>query len=101
MENAGKTLPKIKAKRDKQGVSEDVQDLINDRWKAVQELDIEKAKELNKEVYKQRKREQKIEKLESVSKDLDVRNKWLGIRYMKKDHKPIPYAIRKTENGRK
>ena len=49
MENAGKTLQKIKAKRDKQGVSEDVQDLINDRWKAVQELDIDKAKELSQQ----------------------------------------------------
>ena len=46
MENAGETLPKIKAKRDKPGVSQHMQDLIEDRWKAVEELDIEKAKEL-------------------------------------------------------
>ena len=101
MENAGKTLQKIKAKSDKQGVSEHVQDLINDRWKAVQELDINKAKELKKEIFKQRKIEQTIKKLESVKSDIDVTSKWLGIRYMKEDHKPIPYAIRKSENGRK
>ena len=35
MENEGKTLATIKAKRDKMGVSEHMQDLIKDRWKAV------------------------------------------------------------------
>ena len=38
MENAGTTLPRVKAKRDKLGVTEHMQDLIMDRWKAVQEL---------------------------------------------------------------
>ena len=62
MENAGKTLPQVKAKKDKPDISEHMQDLINDRWKAVIDLDINKAKELNKEIYKQRKREQTIKK---------------------------------------
>ncbi len=60
-------------------------------------MDIELANNLNIEIYKQRKREQKIKKLESVKTDLDVRNKWLGIRYMKKEHKPIPYALTKAK----
>ena len=67
----------------------------------MENLDIELAKELNKEIYKQRKREVRIKKLESVREDLDVRTKWLGIRYMKKEHKPIPYALRKAEGKRK
>ena len=78
-----------------------MKDLCRDRLEAVKKLDLDLAKELNKEIYKQRKREHTIKKLESVKKDLDVRTKWLGIRYMKKEHKPIPYALQKKEGKEK
>ena len=38
--------------------------------------------------------------LEIIDKDLDVRDKWAGIRELKKPYKPIPYA-QKTNDGRK
>ncbi len=80
MENIGKTSPTVKAKRDEPGLSTQMEGLCRDRLKAVENMDIEIAKNLNKEIYKQRKREQNIKKLESVKTDLDVRDKWLGIR---------------------
>ena len=62
MEHEGKTLPTIKAKRDKPGLSEHMEDLCRDRLEAVKKMDIDLAKELNKEIYKQRKREQQSTK---------------------------------------
>ena len=76
-----------------------MQDLLRDRGEALKSLDIEKAKELNKEIIKQRKREKKIRILESVKKDLDLRDRRLGLRNLRKDYQPIPYSLRKEEHG--
>ena len=100
-EDVENTLPKIQAKRNKTEISEEVQDLLRDRGEALKSLDIEKAKELNKEIIKQRKREKNIRILESVKKDLDLRDRWLGLRNLRKDYQPIPYSLRKEENGEK
>ena len=85
----------VKAKGNKLGTSEYIEDLIGDREKTVNEFDIEKAKGLSKEIEKQRKSEKKIRTLESVDKDLDVREQFLGLRHLRKGYQPIPYALKK------
>ena len=37
--------------------------------------------------------------METIDKDLDPREKWAGIRELRKQYKPIPYAQKK--DGRK
>ena len=74
MEATEEILPKITMNKKKREISEDLKDLIDDRGKALLQGEIEKAKELNKEAVKQRKRERKIEQLESVKKRLRPEN---------------------------
>ena len=69
MEATEETLPQITTNRNKREISEELKDLIDDRGKALLKGEIEKAKELNKEAVKQRKRERQIEQLESVKKN--------------------------------
>ena len=35
-----------------------------------------------------------------VDKDLDVRDRWMGIRYLKKGYQPIPYTIKDEKGNR-
>ena len=94
-------LPKIIAKENKTGISEELEDLIKDRMQAVKELKIEEAKNLNQEIENQRRREKKIKTLESVDKDLDLRDRYLGLRRLKGEYKPMPYCLKKEEGGEK
>ena len=38
--------------------------------------------------------------LEMVSKDLDIRDRWMGIRALKKGYQPIPYRLKNTHGRR-
>ena len=38
--------------------------------------------------------------LDMVDKDLDVRDRWMGISYLKKGYQPIPYTI-KDDKGKR
>ena len=38
--------------------------------------------------------------LEMVSKDLDIRDRWMALRLLKKAYRPIPYTL-KTEEGKR
>ena len=53
--NAGNTIPKNKARRDKPGISQHLEDLIKDRLNAVERMDIDpKLINLVKQLYKKR-----------------------------------------------
>ena len=45
----------------------------------------------NREFIQSRKQDKKIRILESVSKDLDIRERWLGVRELKRKYNPTPY----------
>ena len=83
-------LPKFIARREKRGISEHLLRLISDRKLALATLNIERCKEIDKEVQATRRRERRDHIRNSVAKDLDLRDRWTGIRNMRKEYKPIP-----------
>eukprot|EP00973_Karenia_brevis_P004309 590674-Karenia_brevis.AAC.1 len=54
---------------------------------------------LNKDIKKSLKVDKKSYTLNTVKQELDVRDRWAGIRALKKEYHPNPYN-RKDENGR-
>eukprot|EP00975_Prorocentrum_lima_P058252 12226006-Prorocentrum_lima.AAC.1 len=50
------------------------------------------ASELTRVIRNIRKQEKKAQLLHTVSKELDIRDRWLGIRQMKKGYCAMPYA---------
>ena len=58
-ENVDTNLPKIKAKKKQEGISEELMDLIKDPATALKQLKLEEAEELNKEIVKQKKVKEK------------------------------------------
>ena len=99
-ENMETELPQVSAKRDKIGISEHIEDLIKDRGEELKQGNIEKTKELNKEIKKQKHRDKQIRTLEAVSHQLDIRQRSLGLRNLAKEYKPMPFALDKEEHGK-
>ena len=60
---------------------------------------VEAAAEANKQLKKAKRRDERREVLESVAGELDIRDKWLGIRWMKKQFSQKSYC-RTDEQGR-
>ena len=50
------------------------------------------TRELDRQIQRTKKDEERQQKLASVSKDFDLRDRWCGIRQMKTQYKPVPYA---------
>ena len=59
MQQVEDTIPMIEPKKDKVGTSQALEEFIEARMKAIQNMDTEDAKEINKDIIKQRKRERK------------------------------------------
>ena len=55
-------------------------------------------RELNKEIKKKLRKDKKEHILSTVSKELDVRDNWAGIRALRKEYAPQPYN-RKNKKG--
>ena len=84
MDEAKDIIPKIIAKNNKAGVSTDTWNLIDEREQVLIHFDNDRIQELNKEIQNSRTNDRHNDMMQSVDKDLDLRDRWLGIRGMKK-----------------
>ena len=74
--------------------------LINERGILIKQNKMEEANKVTKQIRKQRKKDNKQAATEALSKDIDIRDRWLGLRQMKKGYQITPYAI-KDRNGKR
>ena len=59
-----------------------------------------KQQKQTNELKKQMRRDRRKRLLDMVSKDLDVRDRWMGTRLLTRGYQPIPYNMKK-ENGQR
>ncbi len=85
------TLPQIKAKGNKRGISDELYKLILERATALKTYDIEKNIATDRKIQKRKKTERQEYILQATHKDLDVRERSLGIRQFKHDYQPQTY----------
>ena len=81
---AEETLPQIKAKGNKPPISERMIELIEERYKAIVDADLEEMKRVTKEMKRWKSIEKNARIHEIIDKDLDLRDRWAGIRELKK-----------------
>ena len=89
------TMP-IKEKKER--LSKEAEKLLEDRREAVINKNPELFETLTKQYKKQKRKEKTEQILETLDKDLDCTDQWLGIRQLKSEYKPNPYN-RKTKEG--
>ena len=77
-------LPRIHARNNKQGISDTLRELINRRGVAIRQLKIAEAMELDGEIRRMKRNERREAVLNSISKELDLRDRWAGIRALKR-----------------
>ena len=65
--------------------------LIGERGKARKERNMEEFAKLSKAYKKSRQEDRKKLVIESISRDLDLRSRWLGIKELKSKYNPTPY----------
>ena len=95
-----KLLPKERPrnKASKQAMSEKAWGILRERGKAFENKDAEEFARLSRELRKQKRKDKSERVLEALSKDLDIRDRWLGIRELKSKYNPTPYHNR-TKQG--
>ena len=77
--------------------SDGLSELIRRRGEALLRLDMDTVRNLDQEIQRTKRSENKTRRLNAVSKDLDLRDRWCGIRYMKQQYKPVPYQQENSE----
>ena len=93
-------LPKERPrnKASKQAMSEKAWGILRERGQALENKDAEEFARLSRELRKQKRKDKSERVLEALSKDLDIRDRWLGIRELKSKYNPTPYHNR-TKQG--
>ena len=71
--------------------------IIGERGKARKERNLEEFTKLWKEYKKSRQEDRKQLVLEAISKDLDLRSRWSGVKELKSKYNPIPYHSQTKE----
>jgi hypothetical protein len=84
-----KSNPKDKNKRFE--LSAKSREILDERKQAARDRNPQLFLQLNKEFTKARKEDKKNRVLESISKELDIRDRWLGIKELKRKYTPTPY----------
>ena len=93
LKEGSKELPKEKP-RDrfrKAQLSLKTLSIISERGRARKTRNLEEFTKLSKEYKKSRQEDRKTQVLEAISKDLDLRSRWLGIKELKSKFNPTPY----------
>ena len=87
------SIPKLhqKDKNKRFELSENSKEIIEKRKTAAAKRNPQLFMTLTKEFNKSRKDDKRNRILESISKDLDLRERWLGIRELKKKYTPTPF----------
>jgi hypothetical protein len=81
--------PKDKNKRFE--LSNNSRDILNQRKEAAKQRNLQLFISLNTQFTKSRREDKKQRIIESVSKELDLRERWLGIRELKRKYNPTPF----------
>lgn len=92
-------IPKLPPKIKQEYLSEETLQILQRRKTAILEQNIEEYERLSKEFKKGKKKDKTNNILKTLDKDLDSRDQWMGIRYLKSEYKPQPYH-RKDKQGR-
>ena len=92
-------IPTMESTKKKNPLSDEMKTLICERSQAVEDGSYDKAATITKELRKAARRNKRNNLLEAVSTDLDVRDRWLGLRQLRKNYTPIPYS-RRTQDGK-
>jgi len=92
-------LPKEKPKDRfrKHALSDKTKQLLEERGRAAKHRKAEEFDRLTKAYRKSRKDDRKERVLEAIGKDLDLRDRWLGIRELKSKYNPTPYHNKDSE----
>jgi hypothetical protein len=77
--------------KEKKNMSHQSLKLLEERGKALQEPAVEKFEKLDKEFRKSRKKDRTNYVLRTLSQELDIRDRWMGIRALKQEFIPQPY----------
>ena len=93
-----KYLPEAKATDKKDNLTGKAKEILDKRQDAIQNRDPVQFEELTKQFRKQKKKDRTEEILNTLDKDLDTQDLWMGIRQLKNTYKPNPYH-RKQQTG--
>ena len=94
MGEVARAIPVRRVRRKQETLSQDTLDLIEERRRAWERGDGERARVFTKTIRRAVRAERRKRLLQMVSKDLDVREYWLGLKQLKKGYCPIPYALK-------
>ena len=72
-------------------------ELLNQRNQAAKDRNLKLFTTLNKQFTKSRQDDKKQRVIRSVSKDLDLRDRWMGIRELKRKYNPTPFHNKNAE----
>ena len=98
LEEGTKELPTIPKKEKGEALSIQTRQLLQQRKNAMLKNNV-KAYDILDKRFRKSKREDKTNMIiKTLDKDLDTRDTWLGIRQLKQDYQPNPYA-RKNKDG--
>ena len=98
LEEGKEELPSIPKKEKEEAFSENTRGLLKQRGNAREKNNFKAWKTLNWRFKKSKKEDRTKMIMDTLDKDLDIRDKWLGIRQLKKEYQPITYA-RTTKEG--
>ena len=92
-------IPKEERKKTNSTMSQETAELLKRRRGALEQGRWSEAEELTKKMQTSKRRDRSKYVLETLTSQLDVRDRWLGIRQLRKGYKPIPYSL-KDETGK-
>ena len=79
---------------------QEMQQMLDIRYKNLEELDLEAVAIASKYIEKQQRGETKQRDQQSINKDLDLNDNWLGLKQLKNKYQQIP-CVFKTKDGKR
>ena len=96
---AKENLPKLPKKEKKTKFSTETQDILDRRREATRAPDANKFDRLTTEFRKSKKRDNRGYVIDTLSSQLDSRDRWAGIRALRNEYQPNPYHRKKSDGS--
>ena len=84
-------LPKLKPNQKEEIISTQTKEILDKREKAIREGNVQEFKTLTKDYRRSRTNDKTKYVMKTISNDLDLQEKWIGIRQLKKGYAPMPF----------
>jgi len=97
---AENTIPQRVKSNKQYDISDTSKNLIDQRMRATREGDQIQQQLLTKQIKKSIRSDRRRANLAMVAEDLDPRDRWFGLKCLRKDIDPIPYAMKDKANKR-